>query len=336
MKWKHNLLALLTAALLILPLLGGCQNQDNIASAPSPEPSPGVTDTPEDTPITSVTSADITPLMWRVTSPEGQAMYLFGSIHAGEASIYPLPDFIMDAFYRSDYLAVEADLYAFENDMGAILAIHAMQTYQEGRTIADDIGEALHERLIAILADFGVPNVMLDMLNTLKPFMWHSTLASVAVEQAGMSAEYGVDMHFIQAAMARDMDILEVESMGMQLEMLMGLSMPAQIVMLESAAYVEEGAMMLVEMYEMWQQGDEEGFLTLFYAEYEDAPAELYEEIWDALFIQRDIGMTQVARQYMADGKNVFFVVGLGHLIGEDSVVYLLKNYGYTVERVLP
>ncbi len=40
------------------------------------------------------------------------------------------------------------------------------------------------------------------------------------------------------------------------------------------------------------------------------------------------------AKRYMAENKNVFFVVGIGHMLGDGGIVDLLKQDGYTVEKV--
>ena len=47
-----------------------------------------------------------------------------------------------------------------------------------------------------------------------------------------------------------------------------------------------------------------------------------------------NLKMAETAEHYITDGKTVFYVVGLAHMLGEGGLVQLLKQSGYTVERV--
>ena len=278
------------------------------------------------------TPSDITPLMWHVTSPGGQTMYLFGSIHVGTADIYPLPDFVMDAFHRSDYLAVEFDMLSIVRYMGAM---QRLMMYPEGMTVVDDIGEELHERATAFLAENGRPNLHLDGF---KPMMWHSTILEVATHRAGLLPRYGLDVFFLQEAVEHDMGILEVESALSQMEIVFGFSMPLQIALLEEALEdIDQAAQELLELYSLWKQGDAQGIRVMLgqdYIQYYIHEDELFAEYWYAMMTRRDIHMAEMARSYMAEGKKVFFVVGLAHFLVDDGVIDLLIQNGYDVVRV--
>ena len=294
----------------------------------------------------------LTPLMWLVTAPDGQTMYLFGSIHAGTEDIYPLPDTIMDAFYSCDYLAVEVDIVAFQRNFAAQTKMAVSMLYNDGRTIEDEIDAELLERARVLIEELdiseGIPVKMFDMY---KPAMWISLFEVAAVEMAGLDAKYGLDEFFLREARKQGMKILEIESIEEQLAMLLGFSEPLQNFMFAQALEVELGAEALVELYEQWKRGDEEAITSdlkqvlddSFYEEHKEEfedydefllLVELIDEFNDGLLTQRDIGMAEAAMQYMAEGKNVFYVVGLAHFLGENSVVDLLRKAGYTVERV--
>jgi len=333
----RGIVSLILSVLLVLSLLSGC--------AQSPV---DVTPDADDTSVTDITEAtdveDVeddmplgVPLMWRVTSPDGQTMYLFGSIHVADDEIYPLPDFIMNAFNASDYLAVEVDLLAFENDELAQQALALSLMYSDGRTIVDEIGEELHERAKAVMAelDLDLEGMPLEILDLFKPSFWVTMLTAEAVERAGMSEEFGLDKFFLIEAAERGMEILEIESVEAQIEMFVGFSAPLQIFLLEGALNVDEVAAYLRELYSMWKQGDRQGIEALANSESEEMD-ELAEEYWDALLTQRDLIMVEVARRYMAEGKNVFYVVGLLHMIGENGIVEQLIQHGYIVELVRP
>jgi len=302
-------------SIIALMLLAACGSGDTVADYVDYEE-----------PTTQWPWGDEVPLMWRATSPAGQTMYLFGSIHVGYDSIYPLPDFIMDAFHRSDYLAVEFDLtsvHPIETTaiMGELLA------YADGRMAVDDMGEELHQRASAFMTEHRMAPP-----HNFKPIIWYVLITNIFVDLAGLSGDYGLDMFFLLEAGQRDMGILEVESARLQFEMFAGFSMPLQLSLLEASLVNVEGSVEgMKELFDLWGRGDAQAIEALFQRGSYIERDELTEEYLDALLTQRDIDMTAMARSYMADGKDVFFVVGLGHLLGEGSVVDLLQRYGYDV-----
>jgi uncharacterized protein YbaP (TraB family) len=336
MKKRHTKVTLALSILLIFVVITGCRQ--NGAEQILDEEYDSAYDVSIADADILYDSADIpnVPLMWRATSPAGQSIYLFGSIHVGDESIYPLPDFIMDAFERSDYLAVEVDLYSSANDLEAAMAITMMMMYQDGTTISDHIGQELHGRMVSALLEYEViTSFPLEMLDLFKPDMWQSTFLMAAAERAGLSAELGLDMYFKMAAAERGMEILEIESIEMQVEIIQGFSQPLQVALLEGALDIEYEAAGLAELFRLWQMGEEEVLIAVL-SDFGNMPQYLIDEFNNAMLIERDIAMAEVARDYMMQDKSVFFVVGLAHLIGQDSIVYLLRQSGYTVERILP
>jgi hypothetical protein len=289
--------------------------------------------------------SSVTPLFWRVTSPGGQTLYLFGSIHAADETAYPLPDVVMDAFGRSDHLAVEVDMVAFENDMEAIMAMSMAMLYLDGRTIRDDIG-GLFGKAMAFMhrieAELELDGMPASILEHFRPAMWTNLLTQVTLGRSGLSAEQGLDAFFLRKAYTRGMGILEVESWEGQIEMMLGYSPALQIHLLESMIDTfDESVSALLTLYEHWKLGDEQ-FMTqhlldpCYGCDSDCMPIELQEEYYTALLLQRDRHMAAMARQYMAEGKTVFYVVGLAHMLGDQGIIALLRHEGYAVERLSP
>ena len=54
----------------------------------------------------------------------------------------------------------------------------------------------------------------------------------------------------------------------------------------------------------------------------------------DGNLSEQDIQAIQNWATYLAEDKDVFFVVGVAHMVGDDGIVQLLKDRGYTVTRV--
>ncbi|MDR2557944.1 MAG: TraB/GumN family protein [Oscillospiraceae bacterium] len=293
-----------------------------------------VAEDPEEVATIVPEPSDATPLMWRVTCPDDQTMYLFGSIHVAGPTMYPLPHVIMDAFYAADYLAVEADTLAFINDRAAVMEYSFATMYDDGRTIVDEIGEELYARAVEAVEalNLGIP---IELLDIYKPFVWwNDILTAAAIELSGLSAEFGLDLFFLEKAYELGMGILEVESIMEQIELLLGFSAPLQMLMLEGALDIELAAEAVIELYESYKYGDLESFILMRKAILEETPAEIGEEYYQGLLVNRDIGMADAIEQYFEEGKNVFYVVGLLHMVGEGGIIDLLIQRGYIVELV--
>ena len=284
-----------------------------------------------------ISSASATPLMWLVTAPDGQIMYLFGSIHCAGEELYPLPSAITDAFAECEYLAVEFDIIAYGQDADAINAITPYYFYQDGKTIADEIGRKLYNRARAVLKEAGPElgaGFAIEALDNLKPAIWVDMLTGIAVNRAGLSFELGLDRYFLTEAHEGGIKILEVESVEDQVAMLLGFSLPLQAALLEGALDIELGTQGVIELYSLWKQGDEQALMAFLASEDELMQEELAKEYDYAILTKRNLLMAEVAERYMAEGKTVFYVVGLLHMLREDGIVELLRQNGYKVVRI--
>ncbi len=56
----------------------------------------------------------------------------------------------------------------------------------------------------------------------------------------------------------------------------------------------------------------------------------LYEEIYD----ERNFNMAARIEEFLTDDEPCFVVVGAGHLVGDNGLVSLLTERGYTVEQL--
>ncbi|MDR2168096.1 MAG: TraB/GumN family protein [Clostridiales bacterium] len=320
---------LILAILLILTACGG--RNETIPYEPT---TPPATTTPAPQPLPTEPTpdrwADYAPLLWRATSPAGQTMYLFGTIHAARADAHPLPQFIMDALGRSDYLALEISI--LEN-LDEATYHSARFRYTDGRDISYDISEELFDNLMAVKDEHYLHG---RGILTTKPGMAAMSLEYFALERVGMFTRYGIDMLLEQYAMMRGMNILEIESIALQTDVLAGFSMPLQIALLEMALDFEEAAQSGARLMDAWQRGDGAGVWAYMERTRDAIDEELWVEFYDALLVQRDIGMTARAREFMAEGKKVFFTAGAAHFLHEGSIIALLEEAGYEIVRVMP
>src|ERR1044071_2316396 len=131
-------------------------------------------------------------LMWKATSPSA-TVYLAGSIHVGDSSMYPLPKEVESAFAAAKVLAVEINI----KNADQVKMIGLIQKY--GMYADDDsLTKHLSKETQAALDDYctkhNVPRMGMDKL---KPWVMAVTIAAMAWQQAGEDPSLGIDMHFL-------------------------------------------------------------------------------------------------------------------------------------------
>lgn len=263
--------------------------------------------------------------LWEV-SHNGDTVYLVGSMHLADDSFYPLPDAYERAFEDAEYLGLEIDVTrAADPEMQQLVL--ELGTYQDGTTLADHIPEALYAELGNILSQYEMETDALDMF---KPWVVETTLATLKALQAGYQSEVGIDMYFAQKAIERGIPILELESYESQLQMFNGFSSSLQISNLQAALDgFDELGDAVDEMAAMWKSGDEAVLLEMI------GPMMENEEYRKAMLTDRNIGMVEKIVEYLEDPEEADYliVVGAAHFVGEDGIVKLLEEKGYTVTR---
>ncbi len=340
MKFKKFLCGILAATVLIVPALSGCKHVDkkNLFKTESSSPTsaasqPETSQNPE-TPSQNA----ITPLMWKAEDQNGNYAYLFGSIHAGDNAVDNLPDYFEKAYADSDTLAFEIDMSDMYSELTASSSMLTDVIYADGTTIKDHISENTYNKLVQILKENGMYNALYDYY---KPLMWESLIENLSIVKAGLNPTKGVDLTLTNRAKADGKTIEEVESMDFQISMFNGLSDNVVEMLLSSYAedgIVEKQAHQLKDLYEKWKSGtitekdlQDEDFDE---SQLTDEEKAAFEEYNNALLTDRNKGMTEKLTDYIKSGKTVMLVVGTAHFLGDDGIIALLEEQGFTVTQI--
>lgn len=296
-----------------------------------------------DTATTEATTAPVskgsTPLLYKATSDNGGEVWLFGSIHVGNDDMYPLPDYVNNAYNEADSLAVEVDVIDMEENAMDYVADYQKVMYLDGTTIKDHISEDLYNDAVKILEDNDYYTSMLDYYY---PSMWSSFIEVFEYENSGYDSKKGIDMHLLNLAKENKKNIVEIESASSQITLLGEFSEELQILQLEEvvAGYnTEESKTYLKDLVSAWTSGNEESITAIICEDsssedYTEEEMKLLEEYNQKMLVDRNILMADFAEKALKDGDSVFICVGTAHIVGEGAMVDLLRDRGYTVEIV--
>lgn len=299
------------------------------------EPEEVTTTTPAEVP--PVEADDYNPAMWKLSDDNGNVMYMLGSMHMINDGDYPIPDKVMDAYNLCDSVAVECDVVNI--DMEESIAMASYLVYPDGTFITDHVSDEAYQAMKSLLQEYDLFSPLYTLYN---PFMFQSLISTGAATAAGFTAE-GYDMHFIKLAEADSKDVLEVEGIALQSEKAFSADEATMNAIAKTYIGIttEELEQSMVELHEAWRTGALEEYFESYTMEddgtdisiFTEEELALVEDYNAQLLEGRNYYMADRAEEMLASGDTVFYIVGAAHYYGEEGLVELLTQRGYTVEE---
>jgi len=265
--------------------------------------------------------------LWEVKS-NLNVMYLFGTIHVGKRSFYPLPPQVQDALNASQRLAVEADISSNEG-MGNIGAVI---NYKAPDNLEKHIPPALFGRLKTQLSRLQIP---LEAVRPMKPYLIGGFLTIAEFSKLGYDMNLGVDGYLIAKSKDDGRPIVELESQVAQLRMMDGMAPQLQEAFLENSIRTLESGNapdQVTGMVNAWQTGD----VALMEEVVRNANKgmRMTDQLDAVLLHSRHDAMLKKIANYLEGGVPHFVAVGSLHLLGPKGLVELLKARGYQVKQL--
>lgn len=277
-----------------------------------------------------------TPPFFRVDGGSGATLFLLGTIHIGPTAGWQLPPPVEAALAKADRVVLEVDLrLATEEAVGTLVAEIAL--LGPGRQVTDVIAPEtakLLEAEDARLTRLGVPPGMRAMM---KPWFMATVLGESIYGELGLSSQSAVEYQVLAALGERP--LIGLETFEQQLRMLDGLEPALQDLMLrETLMQLDEARDLAGQLVSAWQRGDEVRLAALAREGIDELPE--LDRFYDVVLGDRNRRWVQQLRPLLEGrehaGEDVLVAVGALHLVGEDSLVELLRAAGYRVKRVKP
>ncbi|GAB1256886.1 TraB/GumN family protein [Aurantivibrio plasticivorans] len=268
-------------------------------------------------------------LLWRLPG-EHSTVYIFGSIHLGSPSFYPLHPSIEKIIRQSDHFVFELAPDEM-NDPASALMMQQQGMLPAGQRLDNQLSPTVLNQLRNALASYGLPA---DNFMVFKPWFLTVTLSSLQLLAEGYSPEHGVES-YVMRNMPTTADTHGLETMESQITYLQTLD--GEAILAHTLASLEQTKENTSRMMQAWQCADKATLLALTEDEFSSAGplAQKMEDIKESLLYQRNHIMAEKIKTFIKKGKgNYFVVVGVAHLLGEQSIVHLLKQKGYQIRPV--
>lgn len=262
--------------------------------------------------------------------------YVIGTFHVAPASYADQISGASEALRAVEQVYGEVDM---RSATAAQMANQEAMSIPDGGYIDDYFSEEEMARINAYLRQV----MMLDLthpylheqLGRIRPSILATQL--VVLQYMSQHPELNpnalIDNYFQQEALRQGKRVGGLETIEFQMELLYA---PKSVEEEREALLdlVDNNAELVAEMEAMadvYFSMDIEALHELMLAEL--ASGDMTQEEWDSLIVERNHNWCEIMPEIMAE-RPTLFVVGAGHLFGQEGVLNLLRNAGYKVKAV--
>lgn len=267
--------------------------------------------------------------LFKVTKA-GQTSYLFGTIHVGAKSFYPLAPEVSQALAGASQLVLELDTRANHAFQRAVVA-HA--SYPPGQHIGEHVSADTMARLTPALHAVGIT---VGSVSHLRPWLLANHLMGLELERSGFERSHGNEAFLLTQAAARGTAVAELESADYQLGLFATLSdADAERYLREALAALADGSSLRKARatIDAWASGNHAALDALI-PDAVGGGSVMADFTRRMLLGKRNPEMAARIETLMRGEKTTFVGVGLLHLLGAEGLPRLLSQRGFQVERV--
>jgi uncharacterized protein len=277
-------------------------------------------------PASSAATADSTEAehaLWRVTSDAG-TIHLMGSVHLLTEDAYPLAPTMQAAIEQAERVAFEVNLDSMQAMVPRMVQVGM---YQSDSTLQQAVSDSTYALLKSAVDTLQIP---MAQMNRMRPWFASLTLTSVMLQRSGYKTSLGLDMHVYRKAQERELEVVGLETVEEQLSVLSSASSSDPDAYLRyTLENLDESMDQIDRIMSAWKSGDVEAVASVM-----NEGMDAFPQMREQLLIQRNRNWIPGIEALMSGPENTLVVVGTGHLVGEGSVVEMLKQNGHTVTQL--
>ncbi len=269
--------------------------------------------------LLSLSASSQNSLLWKIEGKNIETSYLFGTIHVMPAAQFEIKEKVVTAFENSDQLVMELDM----SKPGMQLELMQYAMMNDGSKLSEMLSpSAFHVIDSMMVASSGMG---LMVMNNMKPFIISSFLLNAVIGNDVGSYE----MSLTEMALKDSIPIFGLESVAEQMAAFDSIPIAQQIEGLETFVDdMDEQSQMYADMVAMYVAEDVNGLYELI-SEEMDSDTE-----GEFLLQRRNENWVPILVDEMSK-SSAFIAVGAGHLGGENGLIELFRERGYTLSPVL-
>lgn len=264
------------------------------------------------------------PAAWQVQFDNGGTALLLGTIHVGKPDFYPLPAAIAQPLSTAPCLVMELDLSDPQYALASASAAQRFGYLPADLKLSTLLPAELWPQVDAAARRIGLVPAVSERM---EPWLLATTVQVMALASLGYQPALGVDQH-LAASTSRNpqQTIIALESVEQQLAIIAsdragGIEMLRQLVVTDAAREGER-------LVNAWRQGDVAEFEALLNEAMATGPGQ---QLMIDLLVNRNRNWAEQLQQIWMD-DHCSVAVGALHLVGQQSLIALLRERGYQIE----
>jgi len=263
--------------------------------------------------------------IWKVEKGNN-TVFIGGTVHVLSQSDYPLPLAFSQTYEQIDEVILETDIEAAKSAAFQAKVFEQM-TYKGNGSIVDDVSSDTLEMLERYMQQRGLP---FKQFKQFKASLLGVTIATIEIQLAGITTA-GVDEYFYQKANGDNKLISYLESIDDQIRTIATMGKGQEDAFIRySIQQAEETGSMVTELTKLWRNGDtdaaNENYIKTLKIEFPD--------IYNSILTKRNRNWLPTIEAMFDDEDTEFVLVGFLHLVGDDSVLTMLQNKGYSITQL--
>jgi uncharacterized protein YbaP (TraB family) len=260
--------------------------------------------------------------LWEVEGADNR-IRLMGSVHFLRQTDYPLPAGLEVAYDEADALVMEIDMSSFgPQEAQAIVARLGTR-----RSLREVMGEDAYMEARERAADTGIDLAAMDPF---EPWLAAITVTQIRMMQMGFDPNWGIESRLTARALSDGKPISGLETVEQQLGFMAGMDDATQTeFLLQSLDEASRLEAMVDSIVRSWRNGDTDDMVELMLVSFAEVP-----ELEDALLIQRNRNWIAPIESLLDADEDYLVIVGAMHLVGDNSVVAMLRDKGIAVRQL--
>jgi len=258
------------------------------------------------------------PLLWRIEGENDS--YLFGSTYLPYENILTLPDVVYDAINNSDVIYTETIV-----DDPAIDELYKYYKINTSETLQDLLPDNIENRLSDILSS---RNQSIDSYSSFDVWVVAQSLNTIDVKNPDFNPLLDQYIWNLAESMGKEVD--GVKTPVEQISILDNLSLTNQINILEDTiSTIEEydklDKTLPEDIEKAYLKGDLETLNNLSNV-----------GLWTDFIKNRNINMSESIKNILDSNpkKQFFFSIGARYIYGDNGILTILENKGFTLTKV--
>ena len=275
-------------------------------------------------------------LLWKVEKTGLEPSWLFGTMHVTDPRVTKLPIAAQAAFDTAATVVIETiEILDPAKAQAALLTQPELTMFTDGSTLTSFLNEEETKLIDTELARRGIP---FALVSRMKPWMIAGLVALPACELARKTSgvEF-LDIKIANTATEQGKQLLGLESIGEQMAAMADLPIEFHIRgLVETIKLADLMPDIMATMTDLYLKGEIAQIMPVILAAGPEGTADDidgYAEFEKRIVRMRNHIMAERAAPILNAG-NAFIAIGALHLPGEEGVVALLQDAGYTVTEV--